>query len=166
MAAPEHYASPTFAPSARPCAARVARRPARLLERARLAGEIAGSYLCARRALSRAPIAAVVTGLRLQGSRSPPHPRGDRLLAACDPLVEARHLGSAVMRTLALLPGDTRCLVRSLVLTRMLARRGIPARLVIATRTTPSFAAHAWVEYAGRPVLPPGDGSFGRIVEL
>jgi Transglutaminase-like superfamily len=151
-----------------------------MLERARLAGEIAGSYLCARRALRRAPISAVVTELRLHGSRSPPHRSGDRLIAphdrliaphdplvrARDPLVEARHLGSAVTRTLALLPGDTRCLVRSLVLTRLLARRGIPATLVIATRTTPSFAAHAWVEHAGRPVLPPGDRSFGRIVEL
>ncbi len=70
------------------------------------------------------------------------------------------------MRTLALLPGDTRCLARSFVLTRLLARRGIPATLVIGTRTTPSFAAHAWVEHAGRPVLPAGDGSFARIVEL
>ncbi len=128
-------------------------------ERARLAGEITVTYLCARRALSRAPIAAAVTELRLQGSRSPPHRSGE-----C--LGEARHLASAVMRTLALLPGDTRCLARSLVLLRLLARRGIPATLVIATRTTPSFAAHAWVEHAGRPVLPPGDGSFGRLVEL
>lgn len=137
-----------------------------MLERARLAVEITGTYLCARRALSRAPIAAIVSQLRLQGSRSPPRRSGDRRLAARDSLVEARRLGSAVTRTLALLPGDTRCLVRSLVLTRLLARRGIPATLVIATRTTPSFAAHAWVEHAGWPVLSPGDGSFGRIVEL
>ena len=80
--------------------------------------------------------------------------------------MEARRLGDAVMRTLALLPGDTRCLVRSLVLTRLLARRGIPAKLVIGARTAPSFLAHAWVEYDHSPVLPPGDGSFGRLTEI
>lgn len=130
-----------------------------MVERIRLMSEIAGAYLCTRRALARAPIATAVADLRAQASRSPPYARDD-------PLVEAWHLGSAVVRTLALLPGDTRCLTQSLVLTRLLARRGIPATLVIGTRTTPSFAAHAWVEHAGRPVLPPGDGSFGRIVEL
>jgi hypothetical protein len=142
-------------------------------ERIRLLGEIAGAYLRTRRALARAPIAEVVTDLRTQGSRSPPRASADPLLGAADPLigardplVEARHLGSAVVRTLALLPGDTRCLARSLVLTQLLARRGIPATLVIAARSAPSFAAHAWVEHAGRPVLPPGDGSFARIVEL
>ncbi len=64
------------------------------------------------------------------------------------------------------MPGDTRCLVRSLVLTRLLARRGIPAKLVIGARAAPDFLAHAWVEYDGDPVLSPGDGSFGRLVEL
>lgn len=81
-------------------------------------------------------------------------------------LEESRRLGRAVARTLALVPGDTRCLVRSLVLTRILARRGIPAKLVIGARAAPDFLAHAWVEYAGDPVLSPGDGSFGRLVEL
>jgi hypothetical protein len=64
------------------------------------------------------------------------------------------------------LPGDTRCLARSLVLTQLLARRGIPSRLVIGARPAPRFLAHAWVEHAGQPVLPIGDGSFGRLVEL
>jgi hypothetical protein len=63
-------------------------------------------------------------------------------------------------------PGDTRCLARSLVLTRLLARRGIPAKLVIGARGGPDFLAHAWVEHSGEPVLSPGDGSFGRLVEL
>ena len=81
-------------------------------------------------------------------------------------LAEARHLGNAVTRTLAVMPGDTRCLARSLVLTRLLARRGIPAKLVIGVRASPSFLAHAWVEHAGGPVLAPGDESFGRLVEL
>ncbi len=89
MAAPEHYASPTFALSAQPFADRVARRLAGTLERARLAGEITGAYLCARRALSRAPIAAAVSELRVQGSRSPPHRSGDWPLSGRGPLVEA-----------------------------------------------------------------------------
>ena len=52
------------------------------------------------------------------------------------------------------------------MLTRLLARRGIPAKLVIGARSAPDFLAHAWVEYGGDPVLAAGDGSFGRLVEL
>ncbi len=71
-----------------------------------------------------------------------------------------------VVRVLSYLPGDTRCLRRSLVLTRMLARRGIPGRLVIGARTSPEFLAHAWVECSGVPVLSPEGETFGRLVEL
>ena len=81
-------------------------------------------------------------------------------------LEEARRLGWVVARTLRLLPGDTRCLTRSLVLTRLLARRGIPAQLVIGACPAPQFQAHAWVECEGEPVLSRGDGSFSRLVEL
>ena len=43
-----------------------------------------------------------------------------------------------------------RCLTRSLVLVRLLQRRGLTAELRIGVdRTSPSFAAHAWVEHAG-----------------
>jgi transglutaminase superfamily protein len=83
-----------------------------------------------------------------------------------DSLDRARSLGWAVARLLAYVPGDTRCLIRSLVLTRLLARRGIEAKLVIGARATPEFSAHAWVEHDGVPVLDPGDESFGRLVEL
>ncbi len=127
-------------------------------ERIRLAAEIVATYVQARRALRRAPIASVVASLR---SDSP-----FAIAPGADTLEEARHLGRAVTRTLTLLPGDTRCLVRSLVLTRLLARRGIQAKLVIGARAAPDFLAHAWVEHAGDPVLDPGDGSFGRLVEL
>jgi hypothetical protein len=127
-------------------------------ERIRLAGEIVAAYAQARRELRRAPIASVVASLRADS------------VSAHAPVVgmldESRRLGRAVTRTLALMPGDTRCLVRSLVLTRLLARRGIPAKLVIGARATPTFLAHAWVEYDGDPVLAPGDESFGRLVEL
>ena len=69
-------------------------------------------------------------------------------------------------RTLKLIPGDTRCLARSLVLTRLLARRGIPAKLVIGAQPAPDFRAHAWVECEGEPVLSPGAvRQLGRLVE-
>jgi hypothetical protein len=127
-------------------------------ERVRLAAQVLAAYAQARRELRRAPIADVVAGLRSKSS--PPRPATERTFE------EARSLGWVVTRTLAHVPGDTRCLARSLVLTRLLARRGIPAKLVIGARGGPDFLAHAWVEHAGDPVLSPGDGSFGRLVEL
>ncbi|HEY6551390.1 MAG TPA: lasso peptide biosynthesis B2 protein [Solirubrobacterales bacterium] len=129
-----------------------------LAGRARLASEIVIAYLRAQRELRRAPITAVVERLRSTTTATPSR----------DPnaLEEALRLGRAVSRTLALLPGDTRCLRRSLVLLQLLTRRGIPARLVIAARTDPDFLAHAWVEHDGIPVLVPASDSFGRLVEL
>jgi hypothetical protein len=137
---------------------RSSRAAGRLAERSLLIAEILGAYLATQRALRRAPIAAVLAEIRAS-------PRINRELRSDAP-AEARHLASAVVRTLAPLPGDTRCLARSLVLTRLLARRGIPATLVIGTRTVPDFLAHAWVEHEGCAVLAPGDGSFGRLAEL
>lgn len=134
-------------------------RPLAPLERARLGLEIVAAYTRANWELRRAPIEEVMARLRAAGSpRSPAHD------AAA--LEEARRLGGAVVRTLRFLPGDTRCLRRSLVTVRLLARRGIAARLVIGARTGPDFLAHAWVEHDGKPVLSPLDGSFGRLVEL
>lgn len=78
--------------------------------------------------------------------------------------LETLRLGRAVGRTLRLLPTDSRCLIQSLVVTRMLARRSIPSTLVIGVRMEPKFEAHAWVEYEGRPILPAGE--FRRLVEL
>ncbi len=127
-------------------------------ERLRLAAEILAAYVQARRALRRAPIGAVVASLRSEPSTA--------AYPTVDTLAQARRLGHAVTRTLAIVPGDTRCLARSLVLTRLLARRGIPAKLVIGARGGPDFLAHAWVEHDDQPVLSPGDRSFGRLVEL
>lgn len=129
-----------------------------LAGRARLASEIVIAYLRAQRELRRAPITAVVERLRSTSAATPSRGAGA--------LEEALRLGRAVSRTLALLPGDTRCLRRSLVLLQLLTRRGIPARLVIAARTDPDFLAHAWVEHDGIPVLVPASDSFGRLVEL
>jgi hypothetical protein len=134
--------------------------PLGVRDRLGLTGEIALAYLQARLRLRREPIATAVVKLRAEPERATPP-------ATPVPAIErAARLGRAVVRVLSLLPGDTRCLVRSLVLTRLLARRGIPARLVIGARTTPAFLAHAWVECDGVAVLDPGDGSFARLVEL
>ncbi len=127
--------------------------------RALLAAEIVTAYLQARRELRRAPIESVVAALRAD-------PSLPRLAQEPQALAEASRLGWIVARTLKLMPGDTRCLARSLVLTRLLARRGIPAKLVIGVRAAPEFLAHAWVECDGQAVLSPGDGSFSRLVEL
>lgn len=128
----------------------------RLLARVPLAAEIVLAYLRTRRSMARLPIDVVLADMRAAAPAE----------AFADRLAEARHLGSAVTRTLALLPGDTRCLARSLVLAALLGRRGIPAKLVIGTRAAPDFGAHAWVEQDGHPVLDPGGGSFARLVEL
>jgi transglutaminase superfamily protein len=75
----------------------------------------------------------------------------------------ALRLGRAVMRTLALLPTDSRCLIRALVLSRLLARRGISSTIVIGVRRDPEFLAHAWVERNAEAVLPAGP--FERLLE-
>jgi hypothetical protein len=74
-------------------------------------------------------------------------------------------LGHTVVRTLSPLPADSRCLFRSLTLNALLQRRGIAGTLVIAVRPQP-FAAHAWVEHEGKPLLPPAEPGFDRIAEL
>lgn len=153
-APPEHSASQVIpTKSSHTLGARL--RPA---QRARLLVEILAAYVQARWALRREPIASVVARLRASSVT-------DRDEAP-DTLQNARRLGWSVARVLAVVPGDTRCLARALVLTRILARRGIAAKLVIGARASPDFLAHAWVEHDGDPVLDPGDGSFARLVEL
>jgi hypothetical protein len=78
----------------------------------------------------------------------------------------ASRLGYIVSNILRLLPTDSRCLMRSLVLTRLLARRDIPSTLIIGVSAAPEFKAHAWVEYAGLPLLPSYGPMFSRLVEL
>lgn len=149
-------------------------------ERASLILEILISYIRARKALRETSIEPAVATLRDRARADAPNEKHFESAAGTSirqispdleqpdsqTLVEAHRLGRAVRLTLVLLPGDKRCLARSLVLTQLLAKRRISAKLVIGARPAPSFLAHAWVEYAGQPVLPAGDGSFGRLVEL
>lgn len=83
-----------------------------------------------------------------------------------DPLehLVARRLGKVVGMTLGVLPTDSRCLIRSLVLLRVLTRRAIPGILVIGVRRQPEFEAHAWVEHDGEPILPAGE--YTRLTEV
>jgi hypothetical protein len=126
--------------------------------KAALAFEILATYLRARWLLARGDLPGAVATLRdAPDAPSAPVPGSHRI---------GRRLGRAVVNTLSVLPVDSRCLMRSLVLTRLLARRGIPATLVISARPGPEFGAHAWVEHAGRPLLPVGDFADARLLEL
>jgi hypothetical protein len=77
-----------------------------------------------------------------------------------------RRVGAALSRALNPLPFDSRCLMSSLVLTAMLARRGIRCTVVIGVQPAPSFQAHAWVEHRGQVLLPALDHAYERLVEL
>ena len=85
-----------------------------------------------------------------------------------DPLEHeiSMRMGRAVDRTLSSLPSDPRCLIRAVVLARVLARHGIGSRLVLGVQAAPEFTAHAWVEHRGLPLLPAGDYQRGRLAEF
>jgi hypothetical protein len=76
-------------------------------------------------------------------------------------------LRDTVVCLLALIPTDPSCLVRSLVLTRVLARWGIDSCLVVGVRSEDGkIAAHAWVEHHGVPLLNSGERQFARLLEV
>ena len=121
-------------------------------QRLALAAEIIRTYLAVRRLSARRKLPAVVVALR-DAAVVPG-------LVLPDPRLDGVRLGRAVMRTLVFTPGGTRCLMRSLVLLGLLARRGAAdVELIIAVQPGPSVLdAHAWIEFDGRALLPPGDG--------
>ena len=127
-----------------------------------LVGEILSVYTVTRWRMPQGDIRQIAASTRNllhnKPQRQPP--------AGQDSWEVAAHLGQAVFRTLRVLPTDSRCLVQSLVLSRMLAARGIPSTLVIGAHSRPDFEAHAWVEHDGRPVLPPRGFQDSRLVEL
>jgi hypothetical protein len=120
-----------------------------------LVAEILHDYVIVRWRMRGPDIRAVVAQLR-----------GDGQLERHSDYPLARRLGRAVARTLSFLPTDNRCLARSLVLDKLLARRSLRSVVVLAARAEPDFAAHAWVEHDGVPVLPPGSPSYKRLIEL
>ena len=131
-----------------------------LRQKVGLAREILGSYLHQRRRLRRDnKLPSVLAELR------EPLVEDDAERTELDDQLTGIRLGRAVSRTLAPVP-DARCLLRSLVLVDMLARRGIAASFVLGVRAGPDFEAHAWVEKAGVPLLPPYEGEYERLVDL
>lgn len=125
-----------------------------------LALEILRGYVRIRRSLARHQLPEVLESIR---RRSPTHPEERRDL---DDQLTGIRLGRAVSRTLGALPADARCLVRSLVLTEMLAQRGIASTFLIGVRSGSNFQAHAWVEKGGVPLLPANGDEYERLVEL
>jgi hypothetical protein len=134
-------------------------RPGKLAarEKAALGTEILVAYARSRWLLRSTTLPDALDRLRSSGADEP---------VPGDPVYTGARLGHAVVRTLSVLPTDSRCLVRSLVLSRLLARRGIEARLVLGVRPGDDFAAHAWVECGEVPVLPTGDGEYQRLTEV
>jgi Transglutaminase-like superfamily len=121
-----------------------------------LAAEILATYARVRWLLPRRELPRAVAQLRERGRRRHELPHEPSTARYSD----------AVVRVLRLLPADSRCLVRALVLLAVLARRGVRTELVIGVSPGPSFAAHAWVEHRGLPLLPAGSAGDGRLVEL
>lgn len=129
----------------------------RHVARARLAGEIVAAYAHVRWLLARRDLPATVASLRARADRLRPRP--------LDPRGEA-HLAHVVVRVLRVLPADSRCLARSLVLLAVLHRRGVPTRLVVGVQPPPAFSSHAWVEHEGRELLGAGRYRTSRLLEL
>lgn len=121
----------------------------------RLAAEIVATYGRVRWEMSRKELGEVVARLRAARVAAAPMSRPNRF-----------RLANAVGRLLSVLPTDSRCLVRSLVLLALLERRGVASTLVIGVCTEPEFAAHAWIECEGEELLPSGNGQFSRLTTL
>jgi transglutaminase superfamily protein len=125
------------------------------MRKLRLAGEILFEYLRAGWTLRRHGLEAALAAVPRPSEADDPREHATSL-----------RMGRAVDRTLSALPSDPRCLIRAVVLARVLARRGIGSRLVVGVRAAPEFTAHAWVEHLGAPLLPAGDYLRGRLAEF
>ena len=130
-------------------------RRVRPWHRARLLAEIVAAYVPLLRVLRSDDLAGMVDTARSPRRRIP---------APADPHEAAERLGWIVNRVFGAFPTDGRCLIQSLVRTRLLAARSIASTLVIGVSVDGAFAAHAWVEHDGAAVLPAG--AFSRLHEL
>lgn len=130
-----------------------------LLRKVLLATEVLATYARVRWHVRRVDLPTVVRRLRGQLSAGPEPPGPSAVEAGL-------RLARATSRTITKLPFDSRCLMRSLVVTALLARRGAAGTLVIGVSPGEEFGAHAWVELGGRPLLPPDEATYARLVEL
>jgi hypothetical protein len=126
-----------------------------------LAGEVLRIYARARWLLWRRDLPSVVVAVEEAGpASSAPAPTGSSALRL------GARLARVTSRCLGALPTDSRCLIRSVVLMSLLARRGIASSLVIGVSPGDRFEAHAWIERDGQPLLPAGNGAYSRLLEL
>ena len=130
------------------------------LQRLGLIAEVIATYLRVRWSMRGDNAERAVQELRAGAAAA-----GHRFDAGETEFVAAWRLSRAVRKVLDRIPGDSRCLFKSLTLMYMLERRGIAQTLVIAARPQP-FAAHAWVEVEGELVLPGPDPGYERLLEL
>jgi hypothetical protein len=142
------------------CTLEEAKRPLPPLLKVRLAAEVLATYARVRWLVARNDLPTTLEALRGANGIPAPGPGDEELVWEI-----GQRLGWITSRTLTPVPGDSRCLMRSLVLTRLMARRGIPTTLIIGAQIEQGFQAHAWVERRGLPLLSPGTG-YGRLVEL
>src|ERR1700729_361431 len=133
-------------------------RPLPLGRRALLVAEILAIYCWVRVRLLRDRFPDALARARADAGIGP----GTEERAAVTYLRAAR-LARAVQRTLRLVPADGRCLMQSMVLIALLARRGIDTTLVIGVNQGGEFEAHAWVEYCGRALLPDSQGKYHML---
>ncbi len=134
--------------------------PLPLLGKAAMIGEILVTYVRAQRLLRTKNLNEILAEYRAPNGKPP-----RMSLEARREHAAAVRLGRAVTRTLHPLPTDTRCLVRALVLARLLARRDVECAVVIGVASSPKFKAHAWVEHLGYAVLPTGS-TYDRLAEF
>jgi Transglutaminase-like superfamily len=120
-----------------------------LLEKLALAAEIGREYVRVRLALRRGGLQHALAETRAVTPGALLRRRG-RLT-----MLDDLRLARASILVLRLLPTDTRCLMRSLVVLALLARRGRTATLVIGVEPGEEFRAHSWLERADDPILPP-----------
>lgn len=120
--------------------------------RVRLSAEILIAYVELLSLLRKVDVRAMVEGARCARVEPTAQPRD------AEKHLTAVRVGNMVERVLTKLPTDRRCLIKSLVVVRVLSHRGIESRVVIGVQTgEEGFRAHAWVEYEEHPVLPPLD---------
>jgi Transglutaminase-like superfamily len=136
-------------------------RPLTPSAKAVLTAEILLAYARARSALRREALPQTVARLRCTTRDG----QGRPLSGAS---YDGPRLGRAVTRTLDRLPLDSRCLMQSLVLLRLLAQRSVDGSLVIAVRPGGEIglSAHAWIEVDNRPLLAPGTSDYERLITL
>lgn len=124
--------------------------------RVALAAEVVSTYVRVRWLLWRSNLPSTIEALRRERRGGPPADPFTRFLIA-------QRMTQAVVRTLPLIPAESRCLMRSLVLLALLARRDIDATLFIGVKEGPDFGAHAWIESDGRNLLAAQDDVYSPL---